>query len=162
MTFFSAFVLTFGLLLASMAVMASWLFRFSGAPLWAKVGLPMLVVALACVTPLEVNPMMGLPVTASLKALPERAQLIAFLPHDEAQAVDLWLRCDDGPPRSYETTLDERMKKTLQQAREEMDSGRPAMLAKRKFAAGSTSGLPDDQAEYVLDDSVRSTLPPKE
>jgi len=161
-TFFSAFVLTFGLMLAWMAVMASWLFRSSGAPLWAKVGLPMLVVALACVTPLEVNPMMGLPVTASLKALPERAQLIAFLPHDEAQVVDLWLRCDVGPPRSYETTLDERMKKTLQQAREEMDSGRPAMLAKRKSAAGSTSGLPDDHAEYVLDDSVRSTLPPKE
>ena len=162
MTFFSAFVLTFGLMLASMAVMASWLFRSSGAPLWAKVGLPMLVVALACVTPLEVNPMMGLPVTASLKALPERAQLIAFLPHDEAQVVDLWLRCDDGPPRSYETTLDERMKKTLRQAREEMENGRPAMLAKRKPVAGMTNGLSGDQNEYVLDDSVRSALPPKE
>ena len=47
MTFFSTFVLTYGLMLASMAVMASWLFRSSGAPLCAKVGLPMLVVALA-------------------------------------------------------------------------------------------------------------------
>ena len=106
----------------------------------------------------------GLPVTVSIQALPERAQLIAFLPHDEAKLVDLWLRCDDGPPRSYETTLDERMKKTLRQAREEMDSGRPAMLAKRKPATGSANDLASaqDENEYVLDDSVRSALPPKE
>lgn len=162
MTFFSKFVLTYGLMLASIAVMASWLFRLSSAPLWAKVGLPILVVALACVTPLEVNPMMGLPVTASLQSLPDRAQLIAFLPHDEAHLVDLWLRCDEGPPRSYETQVDERMKKTLRQAQEEMDSRRTAMLAKRKSVAGTENGLIDDQTEYVLDDSVRSALPPKE
>ncbi|HKN27740.1 MAG TPA: hypothetical protein VJY34_07590 [Roseiarcus sp.] len=166
MTFFSTFVLTYGFMLVTMAVMASWLFRSSSAPLWAKVGLPILIVALACVTPLEVNPMMGLPVTASPQALPERAQLIAFVPHDEAKLVDLWLRCDEGPPRSYETQLDERMKKTLRQAQQEMDSGRLAMLAKRKTAgqtaASSANGLPDDQTEYVLDESVRSALPPKE
>ncbi len=162
MTFFSTFAVTFGLMLAAMTVMASWLFRSSNAPLFAKVGLPLLIVAAACVTPLEVNPMMGLPVTASLAALPDRAQLVAFLPHDDANLVDLWLRCDGGPPRSYETRLDERMKKTLRQAQQEMDNGRPAMLAKRKPAAGSTNGLADEQNEYVLDDSVRSALPPKE
>ncbi len=109
MNFFSVFVLTYGFMLASMAVMASWLFRSSGAPLWTKVGLPVIAVALACVTPLEVNPMMGLPVTVSVKALPDRARLIAFLAHDEAQLVDLWLLCDRGPPKSYETRLDDRM-----------------------------------------------------
>ena len=46
-TFFSTFVLTFGFMLASMAVMASWLFRSSSAPLYAKVGLSVLVVAAA-------------------------------------------------------------------------------------------------------------------
>jgi hypothetical protein len=162
MTFFSAFTLTFGLMLALMAVMAAWLFRSSSAPLWAKVGLPILVVALACVTPLEVNPMMGLPITAAVETLPDRAQLIAFLPHDETQVVDLWLSCDQGLPRAYETRLDERMKKTLREARQEMDNGRTAILAKRKSVAGSTNGLADDQTQYVLDDSVRSTLPPKE
>jgi hypothetical protein len=83
---------------------------------------------------------------------------------NEAKLVDLWLRCDDGPPRSYETTLDERMKKTLRQAREEMDSGRPAMLAKRKPATGSANGLANaqDENEYVLDDSVRFALPPND
>jgi hypothetical protein len=162
MTFFSTFVLTYGLMLTSIAVMASWLFRSSMAPIWAKVGLPILTVALACVTPLEVNPMMGLPVTASMEALPDRAQLVAFLPDDEAHRVDLWLRCGEGPPRSYETRLNERMKKTLREARQEMDSGRPAILAKRKPSLGSPDGHVDDQNEYVLDDSVRSALPAKE
>jgi hypothetical protein len=37
--------------------------------------------------------------------------------NDEAKLVDLWLRRDEGPPRSYETRLDERMKKTLREAR---------------------------------------------
>ena len=107
--------------------------------------------------------MMGFPVTVSLEALPDRAQLVAFLPHDEAKLVDLWLRCDEGPPRSYETTLDERMKKTLREARREMDNGRPAILAKRKSAAGGfTNGLPDEEVQYVLNDFVRSALPPKE
>lgn len=162
MTFFSAFVLSYGLMLASMAVMASWLFRSSSAPLWTKVGLPAITVALACVTPLEVNPMMGLPVTASVKDLPDRAELVAFLPHDEAKLVDLWLRRGEDPPRSYETRLDEKMKQTLREARQEMDNGRPAILAKRKALTGPLTGLPDDQNEYVLDDSVRSSLPAKE
>lgn len=168
MSFFSTFVLSFGLMLASMAVMASWLFRSSSAPLWAKVGLPVTTVALACVTPLEVNPMMGFPITVSLRSLPDHAQLVAFVPHDEAKLVDLWLRCNEGPPRSYETTLDERMKKTLREAQQEMENGRPAMLAKQKSATGTKSGartdsgLPDDQTQYVLDESVRSALPPKE
>ncbi len=162
MTFFSTFVLTYGLMLAGMTVMASWLFRSSNAPMWAKIGLPILIVALACVTPLEVNPMMGLPVTVSMMALPDHAELVAFVPHDDAKLVDLWLRCNQGPPRAFETQLDERMKKTLREARQEMDNGRPAVLAKRKGPAGLTNGLPDDQVQYVLDDSVRSALPPKE
>jgi hypothetical protein len=70
--------------------------------------------------------------------------------------------CDEGPPWSYETRLDERMKKKLREARQEMDNGRRAMLAKRKSATGSANGLDDEQNEYVLDDSVRSALPPKE
>jgi hypothetical protein len=165
--FFSAFVLAYGALLAAIAVMASWLFRSSGAPLWAKIALPSLVVALACLAPLEVNPMMGLPVTASMKDLPDHAQLIAFLPHDESHLVDLWLRCGEDPPRSYETRLDERMKKTLREAQQAIEDGRPALLTKRKAAAGSPSNgsltnLPDDRNEYVLDDSARSRLPPKE
>jgi hypothetical protein len=54
------------------------------------------------------------------------------------------------------------MKKKLREARQEMDNGRRAMLAKRKWATGSANGLDHEQNEYVLDDSVRSALPPKE
>ena len=54
------------------------------------------------------------------------------------------------------------MKQTLREARQEMDNGRPAILAKRKAPTGPLTGLPDDQNEYVLDDSVRSSLPSKE
>ena len=137
-------------------------FPVVNGPLWAKAALPILAVALACAAPLEVDPMMGFPVTVSVETLPDRAQLIAFVPHDEAELVDLWLRCGEEPPRAFETRLDERMKKTLREARQELDDGRPAMLAKRKSAAGSRAGLANDENEYVLDDSARSTLPPKE
>jgi hypothetical protein len=54
------------------------------------------------------------------------------------------------------------MKQKLREARQEMDNGRRAMLAKRKSATGSANGLDHEQNEYVLDDSVRSALPPKE
>ena len=55
------------------------------------------------------------------------------------------------------------MKKTLREAQQELENGRPAMLAKRKPAdVGSTNGLANEQNEYVLDNSVRSALPPKE
>jgi hypothetical protein len=53
--------------------------------------------------------------------------------------------CDEGHRRSYETRLDERMKKKLREARQEMDNGRRAMLAKRKWATGSANGLDHEQ-----------------
>jgi hypothetical protein len=168
-TFFSQFALSFGLMLALMAVIAAWVFRSSTAPLAFKLVLPTLLVGLACAAPFEVNTMMGLPVSVSTAALPEKAELLAFLPHDEARLVDLWLLSGDGPPRSYETRLDEGMKKVLRRAQDEMAQGRPAMLKKRSSKAGDRqlrpgeqSDFPDDQTEYVLDDSARSTLPPKE
>ena len=165
-TFFSTFVLTYGLMLASMAVMAAWLFRSSSAPLWAKVGLPILVVALACVTPLEVNPMMGLPVTVSLKSLPDQAQLIAFLPHDEAQtgrSLAALRRRPAAVVRDAARRADEE-----DAARGAAGNGQrsPGDAGEAKTGEaqrhGSTNGLANEQTEYVLDDSVRSALPPKE
>lgn len=163
MTFFSTFTLTFGAMLALIALMAAWLFRTASAPLAAKLVVPVLLVALACSAPFEVNSMMGLPITASVNALPEKAELVAFVSRDDDKVVDLWLRSGDTPPRSYETRLDARMKKTLREAQDEKEQGRPAFLSKRKQKVGDPSGLGDrDQTEYVLDDSVRSALPPKD
>ena len=61
MTFFSAFALSFGLLLVGLALVAAWTFRTAAAPLAAKLALPALLVALGCLTPYEVNSMLGLP-----------------------------------------------------------------------------------------------------
>ena len=170
MTFFSQFALAFGLMLGLTAVIAGWVFRSSTAPLAYKIVLPTALMGLACAAPFMVAPMMGLPVSATLGSLPEKAELLAFLPHDETHLVDLWLLSGQGPPRSYETLLDEKMKKTLREAQNEMSQGRPAMLKKqagkatgrRAQSSGDYADLPDDQTEYVLDESVRSVLPPKE
>ena len=170
MSFFSQFALTFGSMLMLAAVMAGWLFRSSSAPLLYKLVMPTLFVGLACAAPLEVNSMMGLPVSTSVNALPDKAELLAFLRHDEKHLVDLWLLAGVGPPRSYETRLDDKMKKTLREAQDEMAQGRPAMLKKRESKAGGReesrsadrSDLEENQTEYVLDDSARSSLPPKE
>lgn len=170
MTFFAPFALTFGLMLVLTAVIAGWVFRSSTAPLAYKIVMPTVLMGTACAAPFMVSPMMGLPVSASFGSLPDKAELLAFLPHDETHLVDLWLLSGEGPPRSYETRLDERMKKTLRAAQDEMSQGRPAMLKKqagkgagrRAQSSGDYSDLPDDQTEYVLDDAVRSVLPPKE
>jgi hypothetical protein len=168
MTFFSAFTLSFGLMLALMATIAAWLFRTSGAPLSLKLALPAALTILACATPFAVNSMMGFPVTVPFAALPDHAELIAFVPHDDAGAVDLWLR-DGDVPRVYETALDEALKKTLREARDRMAHGKPAMLAKRgKLKGGDPGshpsglgGVGDDQRAYMLDDSAFN-LPSKD
>ncbi len=168
------FVVGFGALLALIAVIAAWLFRTADAPLSAKIIVPSLAVALACATPFAVNAMLGFPVSAGMDALPDRAELVAFVAHDEDDAVDLWLRTGDAPgsqsggvPRAYETRLTAQMKKTLRAAQEAMAHGRRAMLAKR--GAGNAKGLGGDplaigdaQRVYELDPSALSALPPKE
>jgi len=178
MTFFSAFALSFGLMLALMATIAAWLFRTSGAPLIAKLAIPTLLVALACYAPGAVNAMLGLPMTASFAALPDRAELVAFVAHDEEGIVDLWLRPSTGSgqaiPRAYETPLDDRLKKTLREAQEQMAHGRPAMLVKRPSTGSGQArhagdapgfnpgvGIGDDQSGYELDESALSRLPAK-
>ena len=168
MSFFAAFALSFGLMLALVSTIAAWLFRTSGASLISKLALPAILTALACYTPLAVKAMLGFPEPSSFESLPDMAELVAFVPNDEAHSVDLWLIAG-GPPRAYETALDERMKKTLRQAREEMDKGRPVMLRKRGSRTVPPGGLPssmtniltDDHVEYELDPSAFSP-PPKE
>ncbi len=131
MTFFNAFALSFGLLLTGLALIAAWTFRTAAAPLAAKLALPTLLVALGCLTPYEVNSMLGLPRMAALTALPDRAELIAFVAHDEDKRADLWLRVKDAPPRAYEIAIDEAMKKVLRDARDRKEHGGRVMLVKR-------------------------------
>ena len=102
MTLYLDFVVSFGAMLALMAVIAAWLFRSAAAPLWAKLLVPSLAVSLACYAPFAVSAMMGFPVFMRMDALPDRAELVAFIAHDGDGRVDLWLRTD-ASPRAYET-----------------------------------------------------------
>lgn len=160
MTFFNAFALSFGLLLAGLVLIAAWMFRTAAAPLAAKLALPALLVALGCLTPYEVNSMLGLPRMAALAALPDRAELIAFVAHDEDKRADLWLRVEDAPPRAYEIAIDEAMKKLLQDARDRKEHGGQVMLVKRAEHVAKETGHQGVTKQrsadpvYAIDDSA--------
>ncbi len=166
MSLYLHFVLSFGALLALICVIAAWLFRTAAAPLWAKIVVPSAAVALGCYAPFAVGGIMGFPVSADVSALPDHAELVAFVAHDDDAQVDLWLRTDDVP-RAYETRLTKEMKKTLRQAQEAMAHGQRAMLAKRGTGrpdglGGDQLGIGDDQRIYELDPRAMNVLPPKE
>jgi hypothetical protein len=170
---FSSFALSFGSLLALMALIAAWLFRTASAPLWAKVAIPSVAVALSCYAPFAISRMMGFPVPVGFDGLPDRAELVAFVPHDEEKRVDLWLRPSTGSgdeaPRAYETVLDAKLKETLREAERAMGHDGRAVLTKRGAKDGKGGlgaqdrlGIGDDEQMYVLDPSAVSALPSKE
>jgi hypothetical protein len=161
--FFSAFAASFGSMLLVAALIASWLFRSSAAPLIAKITAPALMVALACATPYQVNAMLGFPISAPPATLPAHAELIAFVAHDDDTRVDLWLRQSSAQPRAYETTLNDKLKRTLREAQSRFGHGGRVMLVKARLGmkrTGVTEQRAPDDPGYELDDSVVS-LPPK-
>lgn len=174
MTDFTSFALSFGALLALMALIAAWLFRTSSAPLWAKIAIPSLAVALGCYAPFAVSSMMGFPVSVAFDELPDRAELIAFVPRDAEKRVDLWLKVAgasiSSAPRGFETDLNVKLKKTLREAEEAMAHGGHPILQKQttKSSNGGNAsgkdrlGIGDDGQMYVLDPAAISALPPKE
>jgi hypothetical protein len=162
LSFFNAFTTSFGSMLLIAALIASWVFRSSGAPLIAKVAVPTLIVALACATPYQVNTILGFPISAPLVTLPIHTELIAFVAHDDGARVDLWLRQGDAPPRAYETVLDDKLKQTLRKAQNKFGHGEKVMLVRARLDAkrtGITERAPDSSG-YELDDSAFS-LPSK-
>jgi hypothetical protein len=163
--FFSAFTVSFGLLLVLLTAMASWTFRTADAPFIAKLIVPASIFTLACATPNAVNSLLGFPVTVAFAALPDRAALVAFVAHDKEQLVDLWLRQGDAAPRAYETPLDGNMKKTLHDAETRLARGEHVMLAKHRGGSGQSAGRnrqsAADDGFYELDVSAFN-LPPKE
>ena len=127
MNFFSAFAASFGSTLLMTALIGAWLFLSSTAPLIAKIAVPALIVALACATPYQVNAMLGLPIWRR----PQRCQPmlnIAFVAHDDDPLVDLWLRQRNAPPRAYETTLNDELKRILREAQSRLSHGERVML----------------------------------
>jgi hypothetical protein len=161
--FFSAFAFSFGSMLLMAALIASWLFRYSAAPLIAQIAVPALIVALACATPYQVNAMLGFPISVPPTTLPAHAELIAFVTHDDDTRVDLWLRQSNAPPRAYETTLNDKLKRTLREAQNKLGHGGRVMLVKARLGTkrtGVTEQRAPDDLGYELDNSAFS-LPPK-
>jgi hypothetical protein len=161
--FFSVFAASFGSMLLMAALIASWLFRSSAAPLIAKIAVPALIVALACATPYQVNAMLGFPISAPPATLPAHAELIAFVAHDDDTRVYLWLCQGDAPPRAYETTLNDKLKQTLRQAQSRLGHGGRVILVKAHPGTkrtGITEQRAPDDPGYELDDSAFSP-PPK-
>ena len=164
MNFFSAFAASFGSMLVMAALIAAWLFRSSAAPLIAKIVIPAIIVALACITPYQVNGMLGLPISTPLATLPARAELLAFVAEDDDTRVALWLRQDDGPPRAYQTVLDNKLKQALRDAHDRLSHGRRVVLIKSHLGtkrAGVTEQPALDNLGYDLDDFIFSA-PPKD
>ena len=120
MNFFSAFAASFGCFLLVIALIGSWVLRSSAAPLIAKIVVPTLLAALACTAPYQVNSMLGFPISASPASLPVHAELIAFATPNDHTRVDLWLRQSNGPPRAFETSLDDQLKRTLRKAQSKL------------------------------------------
>ncbi|HTV28744.1 MAG TPA: hypothetical protein VMF32_13245 [Xanthobacteraceae bacterium] len=163
MSFFNAFAVSFGSMLLMAALIASWLFRSSDAPLVAKLAIPALIVALACATPYQVNSMLGFPVSSQLAMLPARAELIAFAARDDDARVDLWLRQGNAPPRAYEITLDDNLTETLRDAQRKIRHGGRVMLVKARLRtkrAGIAEQNTRNELGYEVDDRAFSP-PPK-
>jgi hypothetical protein len=162
--FFNAFAASFGSMLLMTALIGSWLFRSSTAPLIAKIAVPVLIVALACITPYQVNAMLGLPISAPPATLPAYAELIAFVAHEDDPMVDLWLRQRNAPPRAYETRLNNKLKRLLREAQSRLSRGERVMLVKPRLGTkrtGVKEQRASDEPGYELDDSFFS-LPPKD
>ena len=166
--FFLQFWVIFGLICSLLVLIAAWLFRVSAAPLWLRLVVPTILVILGCYTPISINHMLGYPITVNMAQLPDRVQLVAYAPHDEDKLVDLWLRTEtDGIPLSYETILDEPLKKVLREAQHEMDQGGLVSLRKatRKGKGDEKPSFESDGTipeQYTIDPSAITELPVKE
>ncbi len=103
--------------------------------------------------------MLGLPRIAALGALPDRAELIAFVAHDESKRADLWLRVEDAPPCAYEIAIDDAMKTLLREARDRKEHGGRVVLVKRtEHAEAERHGAVGEQRSpdpaYAIDENA--------
>jgi hypothetical protein len=134
----SSLTISLGLFYLLAAVAASALLRTSSAPFAFKVAGPTVLVFLACVTYRSLPDAFGYPVQTAFSSLPQQAELIAFVPHDEDKRVDLWLKADASEPRVYSVELTDGLKRTLREAQQAQAQGQRTMLVK----GGKPGGRP--------------------
>lgn len=128
----TALLLFFGLFYLFGGLVASYVLRTANAPLFVKVAVPAALVALACVTWKTLPQLFGYPVETAFAALPQQAELIAFVPHEEEKTVDVWLIADGlRQPRAYSVPLTDDLKDTLKKAQKQAADGGRAVLRKK-------------------------------
>jgi len=163
----TSIILIPGAYLALLAVIGAWLFRTSSAPLFAKIIIPASLMILGCWAPFELPAILGWPIETTFAALPDKAELIAFLPYDDEKQVSLWLMPDGAPqPRAYSVEMTDDLKDTLRKAQKAKADGGRTVLAKVAKPAGKKrphqqySDIDGGNSPYVLQDGAFS-LPPK-
>ena len=154
MSLFNSFYATLGLFLLIVGIVAAWLFRSATTRLAFKMLLPAAMVLFACIAPAQVRALMGFPLDTDIASLPEKAELIAFVPTDEEKRVDIWLREGDAPPRSYEIEMSDGMKKTLRGAQTQLEMGNRVGLMKSKARRQGYTAFTTPPAPYELDPSA--------
>lgn len=142
-----------GAFLALMAVVAAWLFKSASAPFAFKIIIPISLMALACATPFQLPSILGWPVETTLASLPQQAELIGFVPHDDEKKVVLWLMREGvKEPRAYEVEETDALKKTLASAKKAQAAGQRTELAKGggKPRSPAYMNLDGGEAPYEL------------
>lgn len=147
-------IITIGLFVLLMGVVGANLFKTSSASLASKLVVPSLLTALACFLWYTIPNIFGYPIETTMAALPEKAELVAFVPYENEKSVDLWLRQGKSDPRAYRVPLDEELKSTLRKARQQLAQGMPTEVGKKRQNGRKRpheyGGMDGGQAPYEL------------
>ena len=162
MTLVSHLTLVVAIFFALMGTLAAVVIRTASAPLYAKIIIPALMGMLACSIVYVLPEICGYPLDTTFEALPQRVEIIAFLPYADDKMVALWLRDGDAVPRAYTVPLTDGLKKSLRAAQQEQETNGRAMLVKGgKKRPGGVIDIDGGNAPYELDVSAFA-LPRKE
>jgi hypothetical protein len=136
-------------------VIGAWTFRSSSAPIWAKIALPVAMMALGISAPWKVDALLGMPRRAVCEDLPKSFELVGFSANDQEHRAYLWIKTG-AEPVSYDVPLGKGMAAGLLAARTVIAREGSAHIRvsckapdKGKLPP-SGSGRDDEQGEAVL------------
>lgn len=136
---YAPYLVTLSALAAASIVMASWLFRRSGAPFAAKIVLPLWLVAATLTMPYAVSRTGGLPVP--MTTLPDCVDLVAF--REIGDRVALWI-LEDGEPLAVSIPLTEGTRAVLREVQPKMRAGGALRLCRAARLGSNGSGSGDE------------------
>lgn len=154
------FVSSASALLAAMVVISAFTLRATNAPLWSKVVIPMMMMALAFYVPTRINGLLGSPQKVTCEQLPKSFYIVSFVSSDDAEIADLFTRTS-GSTRTYEVSLDAGMKTALAGLRPKLSRG-PVHISRNCENIKPTSpnhaetSSVDENGESVLQDDLET------